>query len=55
MSFSVIDNEVHFRHYELIPTDKNAVQSAHLDSLVEIGPRFSFRLSKVFLDNNSMI
>jgi len=39
----------------MIPTDKNAVQSANLESLVEIGPRFSFRLSKIFLINNSMI
>lgn len=55
LSFSAVNNEVHFRHYEMIPTDKNAVQSAHLESLVEIGPRFSFRMSKVFLQNNHLI
>mmetsp|Transcript_63567 Transcript_63567/g.53910 ORF Transcript_63567/g.53910 Transcript_63567/m.53910 type:complete len:108 (+) Transcript_63567:558-881(+) len=55
ISFSNVNNEVHFRHYELIPTDKSAVQSAHLESLVEIGPRFSFRLSKVMLNNNHMV
>jgi len=54
-SFSIVGEEIHFRHYELIPSDKSNVQHAHLESMVEIGPRWSVKIERIFGNEKKMI
>mmetsp|Transcript_27396 Transcript_27396/g.60214 ORF Transcript_27396/g.60214 Transcript_27396/m.60214 type:complete len:167 (+) Transcript_27396:545-1045(+) len=54
-SFSIVDGCIHFRHFEMIPSDKSNVEHALADTLVEIGPRWSFKVEKVFDDQGQII